>query len=129
MNHPNLRGRLHAACGHNTFVNAECIRRGHVGDELNPLLEDLEMQNRGMKAVRKTIEHGFREQANNFTICNQFNEFKLHQRGTPHATHQLIACFLFTNILNTFNGSQVSARDAFLCNAPSFEENIELGDE
>lgn len=62
-NTPVLGGRLYAAYGDNTFQNSDCIRRAHVGDVMNPLPRDLELESNGMKAVRISIEHGFGEVA------------------------------------------------------------------
>lgn len=59
---------------------------------------------------------------------HHFEEFKLHAER-PYAAEQLIVCYLMINILNTFNGSQVTGLETFFCNCPSFEEYIALGDE
>ena len=112
----------------NTFINSECIRRAHRGDQLNPLPLQLQLENAGMKSARVTIEHGYAECANNFKLCTQFEEFKLFQ-DRPHASQQLVVCYLLSNILNCLNGSQCSGRDTFFCNSPSLEEYLELGDE
>ena len=127
-NTPSLGGRLFAAYGDNTFLNAECIRRSHVGDDMNPLPPILNLQNNGMKAVRITIENGFGEMANLFKICNNFCEFKLHEESS-HAKEQLVVCYFLSNILNTFNGSQIQGHETFFCSGQSFEEYVELGDE
>jgi len=123
-----LQGRIYVVYGDNTFINSECIRRAHRGDQLNPLPLQLQLQNAGMKSARVTIEHGYAECANNFKLCTQFEEFKLFQ-DRPHASQQLVVCYLLSNILNCLNGSQCSGRDTFFCNSPSLEEYLELGDE
>ena len=125
---PSLGGRLYSAYGDNTFQNSDCIRRAHEGDALNPLPRDLELENNGMKSVRISIEHGFGEVSNSFKVCTMFDEFKLHQEQ-PYAAEQLLVCYLMINILNTFNGSQVTSLDTFFSNCPSFKEYIALGDE
>ena len=127
-NTPSLEGRLYAAYGDKLFQNFECIRRAHAGDALNPLPRNLVLENNGMNAVRISIEHGYGEVANSFKICTRFDEQKLHAEQ-PYAREQLVACYLLSNILNTFNGSQVTGDETYFCNCPSFEEYIELGDE
>jgi len=127
-NCPSLQGRIYVAYGDGTFINSDCIRRAHKGDALNPLPQQLRLENAGMKGVRVTIENGYAETANSFKLCCNYEEFKLFQER-PHAKEQLVACYLLSNILNCFNGSQVSGRDSFNCSCPSVEEYLEIGDE
>ena len=81
-----------------------------------------------MKRVRVSIEHGYAEKANSFKICTNLDQWKISQERS-HAKEQLIVCYLLSNILICFNGSQVSARDTFFCSTPTVEEYLELGDE
>ncbi len=123
-----LQNRIYKAYGDGIFVNDICVRSPHRGDALNPLPLDLILQNQGMKVVRMSIEHGYSEVGRNFKIIDNYEELKLQQQN-PHARELLIVCYLLSNILICFNGSQVSSRDGFNCNTPSVEEYLELGDE
>ena len=127
-NNVHYAGILYAFYGDNFFNNADCIRRAHAEDALNPLPDQLKYENNGMKAVRISIEHGYAEYSNSFKICENFREFKLHQEN-PHAKEQLVVCFLLSNMLNTLNGSQCTGNETFFCTTPSLEEYLELGDE
>lgn len=81
-----------------------------------------------MKAVRISIDPSYGEIANQFKICTQFNEFKLHAEQS-YAKEWLVMWYLLIYIHNAFNGSQITSDETCFCNCPSFEEYIELGNE
>ena len=105
-----------------------CITRAHVGDHLNPVTDQQELENRIMNAIRITIEHAFAVLCNRWKIMTQFDAFKLGIEH-PHAKELLVVCYLLSNICVTLQGSQVSGTGTFFCNPPSLEEYLDLGDE
>ena len=123
-----FNGRIYSAYGDKLFNTSVCITRAHVGDRLNPLTEQQELENRIMNALRITIEHAFAVLGNRWKLMSQYDEFKMNVEH-PHAKELLVVAYLLSNICVTLQGSQVCGAGTFFCNPPSLEEYLELGDE
>ena len=123
-----FNGRLYTAYGDKIFNTSVCITRAHVGDRLNPMTDQQELENRIMNAVRITIEHAFAVLCNRWKIMTQYDAFKLDIEH-PHAKELLVVSYLLSNVCVTLQGSQVCGTGTFSCNPPSLEEYLELGDE
>ena len=123
-----FNGRLYSAYGDKLFTTSECITRAHVGDQLNHVTEQQELENKIMNSVRVTIEHAFAVLCNRWKLMSQYEEFKMGVEH-PHAKELLVVSYLLSNICVTLQGSQVCGTGTFFCNPPSLEEYLDLSDE
>ena len=123
-----FNGRLYSADGDKLFTTSECITRAHVGDRLNPVIEQQELGNKIMNIVRITIEYAFAVLYNRWKLMSQYEEFKIGIEH-PHAKELLLVSYLLSNICVMLQGSQLCGTETFFCNPPSLEEYLELGDE
>ena len=128
QDHDALNGRFYCAYGDKLFTTGDCIIRAHVGDDINPLTEIEELENRVMNAIRISIEHAFAVLCNRWKIMTHYDEFKLGLE-CPHSKELLVVAYLLSNICVTLQGSQVCGAGSFFCQTPSLEEYLELGDE
>ena len=90
QNHHNLNGRLYVSYGDTLFTILRCVYRAHVGDIINPLTRDEELENIIMNAVRITIEHDFAILRNIWCIMERYKEFELGQEN-PHVKMLVVA--------------------------------------
>ena len=121
-------GIMFAAYADRVFRTGDCICSSHKGDAMNPITHVMHLQNKGMNAVRETVEHGYSVLNNKFKACAQYDQSKLMQ-DRPHAKEQLAVCYLLSNISACLHGSQVGGIRTFICVPPSLEEYLQLGDE
>lgn len=116
--------RIYRAYGDRLFTLGRCICRAHKRAPNGPPLTDRQLlENRTMNSVREEIEHGFADVQNQFRVCRGDEEFKLDQKR-PHASSQLKACYLLSNIRTCLYGNIVSGITGFNCAPPLLEEYL-----
>jgi len=108
------------------MAGLRCIRSYFKAFGRNGRLTDYQITcNKRMKAMRQSIEWGYGDLGNIFTLCDHPRNFKLGN-PTPYAQKQLRVCLLLLNIYTCLNGNKSCGYKTFNCPPPTLEWYLDI---